>query len=83
MLDEADLVLTMTAGHAESLRVEYPEATSKIHMLTAIEGRPYNIADPIGGVLEDYRRTADELAGLIERGWATIVELAQANQARG
>jgi protein-tyrosine-phosphatase len=82
LLAEADLVLTMTAGHAESLRVEYPEETSKIHMLTELVGRPYNIQDPIGGSLEDYRRTAGELATLIERGWARIVELAKANQAK-
>ena len=83
MLSEADLVLTMTRGHAEALAVEFPLERHKIHLLSAMAGPPYDIQDPYGGSMKQYRRTANELARIIERGWQKIVELALANKARG
>lgn len=80
ILAEADLVLTLTSGHAEALRVEYPAERSKIFLLSDMAGPPYDIKDPYGGSLRQYRRTADELANLIERGRQRIVELARANE---
>jgi protein-tyrosine-phosphatase len=81
MLAEADLVLTMTRGHAEALAVEFPKERYKIHLLSEMAGPPYDIRDPYGGTLAQYRRTASELARLIERGWTRIAELARANEA--
>jgi protein-tyrosine-phosphatase len=81
MLAEADLVLTMTRGHAEALAVEFPKERYKIHLLSEMTGPPYDIRDPYGGTLAQYRRTASELARLIERGWTRIAELARANEA--
>ena len=81
LLAEADLVLTMTGGHAESLRAEFPEERGKIHLLAEMAGRPYDIQDPYGRSLAEYRHTAQELAELIKRGLAMIVSLAQGQPA--
>jgi protein-tyrosine-phosphatase len=83
MMRRADLVLTMTASHAESLRAEFPAHDFKVHRLTEMAGMPYDVADPYGGSLSEYGRTADELAYLIERGFGRIVALARENSEAG
>jgi protein-tyrosine-phosphatase len=79
MMRGADLVLTMTASHAESLRSEFPEYGYKVHRLTEMAAMPYDVADPYGGALAEYQRTAEELTYLIEKGFARIVALAREN----
>lgn len=78
---EADLILTMTAGHAEALGAEYPSARSRIHLLSEMAGPRYDVWDPFGRSLAEYRRTANELAGLVERGLERIISLARQNEA--
>ncbi len=81
LLAEADLILTMTAGHAESLRAEFPGEREKVYLFAEMAGRPYDIRDPYGRSVAEYRHTAQELADLTERGWAKIVSLAQGRPA--
>lgn len=81
MMEEADLVLTMTANHVDSLNSEFPEHDFQVHRLTETAGMPYDVADPYGGSLSEYRRTADELSYLIDKGFLKIVELARENSA--
>lgn len=80
ILAEADLILTMTAGHAEALSVEYPEARGRIYLLSEMGGPRYDVRDPYGGPMHEYRRTATELEGLVERGLGRIVALARQNE---
>jgi protein-tyrosine-phosphatase len=82
ILAEADLILTMTSGHAEALRAEFPEARGRIRLLSEMSGPPYDVRDPYGGTLDQYRQTANELESLIDRGIERIVELAAQNEAR-
>lgn len=79
LMREADLVLTMTAGHAEALQAEFPQERGKVFLLSEMAGPSYDIQDPYGGSLKDFGRTVDELERLIARGFAKIVALAQAN----
>jgi len=72
-LDSADLVLVMTGGHREAIAAEFPDARDKTRLLSSLAGREWDIADPVGGSLDDYRATADELLRLIDAGWAEIV----------
>jgi len=69
----ADLILTMTSSHAEAIAAEFPAARAKVRRMSELAGGSWNIADPVGGTREDYEATADELARLIEAGWAIIV----------
>ncbi len=74
-VDEADLILVMTQRHKEIIRRDTTGAEGKVHLLTEMAGQPYDIRDPYGGSLPEYRQTASELADLIERGYPRIMEL--------
>lgn len=78
MLAEADLVLTMEAGHQEALQVEFPEQADKVYMLSELAGERKNVMDPVGdddgkyhevlGVIEGYLEGAMErMKGLMVR----------------
>lgn len=75
-MEEADLILVMSAGYKEAIELEFPESRGKTYLLSEMVGRSYDIADPYGGPLLGYRRCADELERLIERGYSRILKLA-------
>jgi protein-tyrosine-phosphatase len=59
----ADLILTMTRNHLETIRAIVPGAVEKAFTLKDFVGAKgsADIADPFGGDAETYRRTAAEL----------------------
>ncbi len=59
----ADRMLTMTRGHRDTLLRRWPEAADRIHPLVA---HGVDVADPIGGPLESYRRCAEQIAAAID-----------------
>ncbi|MDB4915763.1 MAG: Phosphotyrosine protein phosphatase superfamily [Gemmatimonadetes bacterium] len=68
LVDESDVVLTMGPHHLE--RVEALGGTGKAFMLTSFPARGAAgraISDPIGGDLDMYRSTADELEAEVRR----------------
>lgn len=67
VVEDADLIFTMGAHHLE--RVEALGGAGKSYLLTAYPSRAdgRNISDPIGGDLDVYRSTADELETEIRR----------------
>ena len=75
-VETADLILCMEAGHAEALRVEFPEAAERIYRLSEMAGAKENIKDPYGGPYQGYVRMVDELAELIEAGLPRILGVA-------
>jgi len=77
-VEEADLILVMAQSHREAIEVEFPQARGKTYLLSEMAGRSYDISDPGGAPLAVYRRCADELENLIEKGYERIVELAGA-----
>ena len=79
MMADFDLILTMEAGHKEALLVEFPEIAGRIFMLSEMVGEMRDIADPIGGPLQDYEETAQELDHLLSQGFRRIVSLAEQN----
>lgn len=72
MVAWADIILVMTAGHAQAIAREFAEAGPKLRLISSLEGGDWDVADPVGGSLDDYRATANELERLIEAGWPTI-----------
>jgi len=74
-VDEADLILVMTLRHKEAIVQDFQHSDDKVHLLTAMAGPPYDIQDPYGGSIVEYRRTATELADLVERGYPRVMEL--------
>lgn len=54
----ADVIITMTRSHRDVILQHFPEAERRVHLLSKDRG---DVADPIGGPLELYRRCADEI----------------------
>ena len=76
-VEEADVILVMASEHAEVIETLLPQYKLKIHLLSEIAGRRYDIPDPGGGPLYEYLQCADELEDLIERNYPQIFELAK------
>lgn len=74
-VDEADLILVMTLRHKEAIAHDFERSDGKVYLLSAMAGPPYDIQDPYGGSITEYRRTAAELADLVERGYPRVMEL--------
>ncbi len=69
MVEEADLVVVMARAHRDEILESAPWVEGKLIVLGELDssrGDP-DIADPIGGEDEDYRRTRRELERLIDR----------------
>ena len=65
LVQQADLILTMTASHRAALLAQFPEAGGRVVMLSPDRR---DVIDPIGGSLETYRSCALQIqAHLQER----------------
>lgn len=78
MIHTFDLILTMEEGQKEALRVEFPLEAGKIYTLMGMSGLTGDVVDPIGKGKEEYHRTADEIASLLQAGKRQIIKLATA-----
>jgi len=77
LIRRADLILGMTPHHVEALRLAFPDAAGKIHLLAEMVGASYGVEDPYGQSLLAYQAVADELEHLIEEGYGRIVALTE------
>ncbi|GAE31296.1 low molecular weight protein arginine phosphatase [Halalkalibacter hemicellulosilyticus] len=69
LIDWADLLLTMTESHKQSIQVFFPEVKEKLFTLKEFaydQEEDSDIADPFGGSLEQYRTVAEEIEGCLE-----------------
>ena len=62
-------------GQAEAIGLEFPQHAHKVHLLSEMIGRHYDIRDPYGGPLYEYRQCANEIERLIEEGYPRIMQL--------
>ena len=67
----ADLILTMTRSHRDAILAHWPEAESRTHVLSRGRG---DVADPIGGPPDLYRRCADQIDEYLE-SWVAELSL--------
>lgn len=68
LLEWADVVLTMTRGHKQTIAQYYPGLENKVYTLYEYTERiNRDISDPYGGSLEVYRKTLNELNELLQR----------------
>ena len=74
-VEGADLILTMERGQAEAIGLEFPQHAHKVYLLSEVIGRHYDIRDPYGGPLYEYRQCAAEIERLIEEGYSRIMQL--------
>jgi protein-tyrosine-phosphatase len=78
MLENFDLILTMEQGHKESLSIEFPQISGRTYLLSEMVGATYEIWDPVGGSLDDFTATANELFDILTRGFNNLKRLALA-----
>lgn len=75
MMAEFNLILTMERGHKEALQIEFPALASRVYLLSEMVDSRFDIDDPMGGSLDDFMETANELEQLISDGFERILEL--------
>ncbi len=63
LIRHADVIWTMTQSHREAIVSQWPEAAGRVHLLSA-DGA--DVADPIGGPIEQYRRCAEQIKSEID-----------------
>ncbi len=63
LVDEATLIVVMTAGHRDVLLERYPDAESKVVLLKSFDpaSNGGDLLDPIGLSLDVYRHIRDEI----------------------
>ena len=80
LLSRYDLILVMETGHREALRIEFPDQSKKIYMLSeVVDQLKYDIPDPFtreGGYDRD---VVNELHNVIKRGHKKIFAMAKKN----
>jgi protein-tyrosine phosphatase len=77
LLEVYDVVLTMEKNHKEALWSEFPDLSKRIHLLSEMVGAEFNIPDPIGGTIIDFREIARILDSLLEQGFDKICQLSE------
>ena len=80
-MEHADVVIVMTRNHRDALATEFAAHKRKIHLMSELDARDFDIADPYGGLEPEYEICAQELERLIERGYDRIKQWAQENLA--
>lgn len=68
----ADVIVVMTQNHFDVLLAQFPAYTYKLHLLSQLEQKIFDIADPYGGTLSDYETCARQLETLITTGYDQI-----------
>ena len=83
LLNEYALVLVMEANQKEILRLSFPEFASRIFLLSEMVDENFDIVDPVGGSLNDFRYTASVIEELLVNGFERLKELAEEEPSHG
>jgi protein-tyrosine-phosphatase len=77
LMEQFDLILVMEHRHKAILQSRFPQFAAKVFLLSEMVGDENEIADPVGGSLEDYRAVANQIESIFQRGFQRIAQLAQ------
>jgi protein-tyrosine-phosphatase len=77
MLSSFDIILTMEKDHKEALKIEFPELSERIYLLSEMVGERFDVRDPIGRPLSEVRKTARIIEMVLDKGFSRICELAE------
>jgi protein-tyrosine phosphatase len=69
LVRHADLILTMTRSHRQAILTEWPDAADRTKLLCR-DG--LDVADPVGGPADLYRRCANQIGGELDEWIKTI-----------
>jgi protein-tyrosine-phosphatase len=79
-LSHFDLILTMESIHKEVLQNVNKRNAKRIYLISEMVGIIKDIEDPIGGEMEDYQATANELMQFLSDGLNRISHTALRDQ---
>ena len=82
LINEVDLILTMTEHHKVRICERFPSAQSKTETLLSFVGEQGDIDDPFGGSLEEYRECARRLWEAANRVVAHLAREGEGDHAR-
>lgn len=71
-LAAASVVIVMTRSHSEALAAEFPAHRRKIHLMSELKSRSFDVSDPYGGSPAEYASCARLLEDSIDSGYAKI-----------
>ena len=72
LIDQAAVLIVMTRSHRDALASEFPGTRLRIHLMSELIDRTFDIADPYGGTLAEYQDCAASLEKLIDSGYEKI-----------
>ncbi len=79
LVDQADLILTMTASHRRQVLNLAPDAEDKVFTLSEYAGGGGDIPDPVGQPVEVYQACAARLEELIKKALDKILQQYEGN----
>lgn len=82
-VEAADLILVMTDRHKETVSRRYPAHAHKVRLLSEMSGQHFDVGDPYGAPLLQYRSTAAQIIQLVREGYANILRSARRNARQG
>lgn len=80
LIIDFDLVVVMEEAHKAELRSLYPGIANRIFTLRELTGGSGDFEDPVGGTLEEYRKTYSELKTLLRQALPEILSLTKKNK---
>ena len=75
LMDNFNLILVMEKNHKDTLVTAFPDRSSKIFMLSEMEGSIKDIHDPIGGAIGDFRSMAQQINEILKNQFEKIYQL--------
>lgn len=77
LLQKYALIIVMEKGQKEAINYEFPEANYKSYLLTEFNGPTYDIPDPHGMPIEQYRKMLMILYATISKSFNSICNTAR------
>jgi len=72
MLNAFDLILTMERGQKEALKIEFLKSAGRVYLLSEMVGERFDIRDPIGEPIDEFRQTAKIIDSILNQGFDRI-----------
>jgi protein-tyrosine phosphatase len=72
MLNAFDLILTMERGQKEAIKIEFLTSAERVYMLSEMVGERFDIRDPMGEPIDEFRQTAKIIDSILNRGFDRI-----------
>ena len=65
----------MERGQKEAIKIEFPGSAEKVYMLSEMVGKRFDIRDPMGGTIDEFRKTAGIIKMVLDQGFDKISQL--------